>query len=81
MNFTWEVIELQQNKMYVQLDFESPLNISSHNQRDKLKMKVIDPKILIASDSFVRIRNLTTSENDIPPQLLEGILPEYLETG
>ena len=67
--------------MYVKLRFEDPFKISMHSPRDKLKMTVIDPQLLLTMDSFIRVRDKSSSLKSIPPQVLESQALEVLKQG
>ena len=66
LDFTWNIEEFQQYKMYLKLNFEEPLQISKHMPRDKLKIEIINPQLFLAQESFLRIRNESVSEKGIP---------------
>ncbi len=46
--FTWNATEFNRHKLFIQLYFENPLEISKHVLRDQLKLEVIDPWPLIS---------------------------------
>lgn len=68
LNFTYSFTDFADNKLSLQLIIATPQNISTHDLKDKLKITVLENK-LIRSRTRQPIEFLYEMEADIPQQL------------
>lgn len=42
VNFKWKAVDFQNNKLFLSLDFENPLDVSIRESIDELRVEIVD---------------------------------------
>lgn len=66
-SFKWNITEYRYDELLIQLEFEEPINVSFHSQRDDVEVLFKDTRFLF--DKFGQeLKNSTMLSRQVPPQ-------------